>query len=101
MGQPIRISSTTLVDRVAVFDIDRIITGQDGVSYRSSDEADGDDSVPGRLASSIFAADPDVDHVFVASNQIVVRSDGGWDDPALRPLRDVIARFFVFYRDAA
>ena len=98
MGQPITISGTTVDGAVAAFHTDRGITGQDGVSFASADASDG--SFPGDLAARLFGADEAIDHVFIASNQVVVRRDGGWDDDSVAAAGSVVEAFFVFYADA-
>jgi hypothetical protein len=98
MGQPITISGTTVDGAVAAYHTDRGITGQDGVSFPSADATD--ESFPGRLAARLFESDTSIDHVFVASNQVVVRRDGGWDDAGLAAAGEVVEAFFVFYADA-
>jgi hypothetical protein len=96
MGQPIEVSTTVLGD-VLLLSGDRSITGQDGTGYADADAAEADDRFPGRLAGRIFAADPAVRRVFVASSEIVVRRDGGWDDDAAGRVADAVSRFFVHY----
>ena len=100
MGQPITISGSTVEGSVAAFHSDRSITGQDGVSFGSAENAGAADSFPGDLAARLFAADDAIDHVFIASNQVVVRRSGSWDDSTLSAAAGVIERFFVFYADA-
>ena len=98
MGQPIEVTYGTVED-VLLITADRSLTGQDGVAYASSAEAEADDRFPGRLASRLFAADPAIDHVFVASNQVVVRRLGGWDD-SVESATGTVEDFFLHYRDA-
>lgn len=96
MGQLIQVESSVVGD-VAMFHTDRTITGQDGVSFSSADEA-SDDSFPAQLATELFGADPSVDHVFIASNQVVVRRAGGWAQaPVVRVASETVSRFFVHY----
>ncbi len=97
MGRPIQTSSVVIGD-ILILDGDRAITGQDGTVYSSAAEADADGRFPGRLAARIFAADGSVDHVFVASNQVVARRRGGWNDDAVAGVAGVVSEFFVFYR---
>lgn len=99
MGQPIEIVGTTRLDDVIMFDIDRSITGQDGSGYGSLDEARGSDDFPARLAARLFEGVDGVDHVFIASNGVVVRRHGGWDDAAGATAGGIITEFFIFYRD--
>lgn len=100
MGQPITISGSTVEGPVAAFHADRSITGQDGVSFATAEDATAAGSFPGDLAARLFAADDAVDHIFVASNQVVLRRNGSWDDSKLSAAAEVIERFFVFYADA-
>lgn len=94
MGQIINVT-TNVLDDVALFDTDRTITGQDGSAYGSAAEADS--TFPGRLAHRLFGVDPSIVHVFVASNQAVIRRNGGWPPAALKVASDTISEFFVFY----
>lgn len=100
MGQPITISGTTVDGPVAAFHTDRGITGQDGVAFSSAEAAEAAATIPADLALRLFRSDESIDHVYVASNQVVVRRDGGWDDTALAGASGVVTAFFVFYADA-
>ncbi len=95
MGQSIEVEAT-VVDDVALFSTDRALTGQDGRSFSSSDEIDGSD-FPAQLAQRLFTAVPAIDHVFVASNQVVVRRPHGWDDNVVDSASRVISDFLLFY----
>lgn len=97
MGQPITITGTTVEGPIAGFHTDRGITGQDGVSFGAVEHATAANSFPGDLAARLFEADAGVDHVFIASNQVVVRRSSDWDDATLASAGEVIAGFFVFY----
>lgn len=97
MGQSIVIEDHTVVGDVAMFSTDRSITGQDGVAFGSIEEARASSIFPGTLAERLFAEDPGVDHVFVASNQVVVRRPGGWDAAQLSAASDIIIELFRFY----
>jgi hypothetical protein len=100
MGQTINLESSRVIGDVVMLDTDRSITGQDGVSYASVDEAASSDIFPARLAARLFEADAAIDHVFVASNQVVVRRPSGWDDAALTASVDVVQAFFRYYSGA-
>lgn len=100
MGQAIEVE-VAVVDDVAIFSTDRSITGQDGVAYPSAAAAEADSRFPGRLAARLYARDGDLRSVFVASNQVVARKDGGWDKAAAAELSEVIEDFFLFYPEAA
>jgi endonuclease/exonuclease/phosphatase family metal-dependent hydrolase len=95
MGQSIEVEAT-VIDDIAHFDTDRALTGQDGISFSSADGLDGS-TFPSRLAQRLFAEVPAIDHVFVASNQVVVRRPHGWDDHVVAEASRVISGFFLFY----
>lgn len=97
MGQPITVSAATVDGDIAVFDTDRSITGQDGATFGSAQDAVDAGSIPGELAGRLFDADDAVGHVFIASNQVVVGRTGGWDDAALAASTGIVTDFFVFY----
>jgi hypothetical protein len=99
MGQPIEITSTTVVGEVLVVGTDRSVSGQDGAVFTSLDEAAAVDVFPARLACRLFEAVEGITHVFAASNTVVLGRSGGWDDVAVAAAEDVVRQFFVFYRD--
>ncbi|MDX1690496.1 MAG: hypothetical protein R3290_05700 [Acidimicrobiia bacterium] len=101
MGQPIEVLRTTVVGDVLMIDTDRSITGQDGSAFSSASEAEESEVFPGELAGRLFSSDEGIDHVFVASNQVVVRRPAGWDDGSADEAARIVADFFVFYRDQA
>ena len=100
MGQPIDIRSVEVVGDVAVIDTDRGMTGQDGVGFASAEAAAGPGFAPA-LAQRIFESDGEIDNVFIASSQVVVRRRGGWDQGKTDSAAGVVSRFFVFYDEAA
>ena len=99
MGQSITVAGRTVAGDVAAFHTDRAVTGQDGSAYGNAEAARQGEGFAAELSARIFEADDAIDHVFVASNQIVVRRNEGWDDSALEAVSDIVIRFFVFYVD--
>lgn len=96
MGQRIQVRPT-VVGVAAIFDTDRSITGQDGTSYESAEDAASDDRFPGRLAARLFQAGLGIETVWVASNTVVVTRGDDWDDTAVEAAGGVIEAFFVYY----
>jgi hypothetical protein len=95
VGQLISVAAS-VIDDVAVFDTDRSIAGQDGAAYaRGADTDDG--TFPGELAGRVLEVDEAVDHLWIASNQVVARRSGGWDDAAVAAVQTVISDLFRFY----
>ena len=98
MGQPITVVSTIVEAGVAAFHTDRAMTGQDGTGFASGDDAVEAGTIPGDLASKLFASDEAIDHVFIASNQVVVGRENGWDEASLAVAAEIVTTFFVFYQ---
>lgn len=94
MGQLIEVEATPIGD-VALFSLDRSLTGQDGVSLSRGDA--GDEGAPYELARKLFGADQQVGHVYVLSNTVTVQRDGGWDRDEVDATARVIAGLFVHY----
>ena len=97
MGQPITVVSTTVEAGVAAFHTDRTVTGQDGVGFSSGEEAADTGTIPGDLAAKLFESDEAVNHVFIASNQVVVGRETGWDEASLAVAAEIVRTFFIFY----
>ncbi len=97
MGQTIQVATETLGE-VALFSTDRSLTGQDGAGF-GRDESVVRPTFASRLAERLFEADPNVDHVYVASNQVVVRRRSEWVPETAEAAATVIAEFFRFYPD--
>jgi len=93
MGQTIGVTATRIGD-VAIFDLDRSLTGQDSAIFRSS--PDGSEP-PATLARRIWNADAEVTSVQILSNTVTVGRAGGWDDDALEAVGRAIAELFVHY----
>jgi hypothetical protein len=96
VGQRIQVQPT-VVDATAIFSTDRSITGQDGTSYLSLEDAAKDHRFPGQLATRMFESDPATDSVWIASNTIVVKRTGEWSEAASAAAAEVIEAFFLFY----
>lgn len=94
MGQLIGVVATPL-GRVALFDLDRSLTGQDGFTF--SEPPDAAPTPPDLLAQRLFAADEHVETVHVLSNLVTIARNGGWNDESLAVATDVLSKLFVFY----
>ncbi len=93
MGQTIAVDASVIGD-VAVFDLDRSLTGQDGHSFRRP--PDGPTPVE-ILARRLWESDPDVDSVHVLSNTVTVGRAGGWGEQSIASASETIATLFVHY----
>jgi hypothetical protein len=97
MGQQIEVQQRTVVDRVLLVTTDRSLTGQDGAAFSSAAAAVEGTGFGAGLAARLFAGDDAIDHVYVASNELVVQRDGGWDDQSADDASIVVAEFLRFY----
>ena len=100
MGQTIQIWDTDVVGDVLLVSTDRSFTGQDGETYRPGDQIGSDAIFPAQLAARLFESDSSIDHVYVMSNVLSMRRNGGWDDSSVDGARDTVASFFRFYEDS-
>ena len=98
MGQSITVESKQL-DNFCVFTTDRSITGQDGSVFASAAAAGSSDDFPAALAKRLFASDEGIDHVYVASNDVVVRRSPSWDESQVASAAQVIEELFRYYPD--
>lgn len=96
MGQTINVESNPL-DGVCVFGTDRSITGQDGAGFASPEEAAAATGFPATLATRLFESDAAIDHVYVASNDVIVRRAEGWSDDSVAAASSAISDLFRFY----
>jgi hypothetical protein len=98
MGQSITVESKQW-DAVCVFTTDRSITGQDGAGFDSAEAAEDAGGFPGNLASRLFATDKEIDHVYVASNDVVVRRTTSWSVTDVSAAASTIENLFIHYTD--
>jgi len=96
MGQPITVESKPW-DAVCVFTTDRSITGQDGAGYHSKEAAEAATEFSARLAARLYDGDDEIEHVYVASNDVIVRRRSRWDDAAVSTTAETIEQLFLHY----
>lgn len=97
MGQRVEIESSKIVDDSVIVTTDRNFTGADGEGYASADEAGESDTFGARLAEGVFGSDDAVARVFVSSNVVVIRREGGWNADAVSDVSSTIRDFFLHY----
>jgi hypothetical protein len=99
MGQSITVQSKKL-DGFCVFTTDRVITGQDGERFGSSEEAASADGFAAELAVRLFSGDESIEHVYIAASDVIVGRAGGWDGGAVNSAEAVIANLYRHYDSA-
>ena len=97
MGQSIEVMDRAVVDEIAIFGIDRGLTGMDGYGFDSAEEADAGTGPPALLAERLFGGVDRVDRVFVSANDVLVQRTDGWSDDALDTASSIIADLFRHY----
>ena len=96
MGQTITVESKQ-AEGFCVFTTDRSLTGQDGARFGSREEAESAADFPGILAARLFASDDSVDHVYIASNDVIVGRSAEWDSTSIDAAATTIKELFRFY----
>jgi ferredoxin--NADP+ reductase len=94
MGQTIEVTWRVIGD-VALFGLDRSLTGQDGRSF--SEPPDDEAEAASVLARRLFESDDAIDNVHVLSNTVTVRRPGAWDEGILDASSEIIANLFIHY----
>jgi len=97
VGQSIAIKGTEVVDDSVIVTMNRSLTSQVGEGYDSLEAAEAGDSFGAMLARRIFEADESIDRAYVASNTVVLRRSGGWDDARISSISTAIEDLFLFY----
>jgi len=96
MGQSITVESKQIND-VCVFTTDRVLTGQDGVAYGSAEDAASGSGFGAQLAALLFDSDGAIDHVYVASSEVMVRRTEPWDSGAIAAAARTVTDLHRFY----
>lgn len=96
MGQSITVQSKQIED-ICVFTTDRVLTGQDGFAYGSAEEAASEAGFGAQLAARLFGSDNAIDHVYVASSEVIVRRREGWDSDAIAAAAQIVTDLHRFY----
>lgn len=93
MGQQINVKQRAL-GGVAIFDLDRSLTGQDSEIFLRSPSGD---SPPERLARRLWDSDGQLSSVHILSNTVTVARSEPWTEESLSEAGRVITRLFVHY----
>lgn len=99
MGQRIEVLDADVLGEVAIFDTDRSLSGMDGETYTTIDEARAANTYPAGLAERLMLADGSIRSVYTYSNAISVSRSGGWTDETVARSSDLITNFFVVYEE--
>ncbi len=97
MGQKIELKTTKFSKNI-IFDLNRSLSGQDGVTYHNIAHASLTDEVSAQLALKLFQFSNDIDNIFIQSNVVTINfvSNIG---TAVEDYEELIQDFFLFYKD--
>jgi ferredoxin--NADP+ reductase len=93
MGQRITVSAVPIGD-VALFDLDRSLTGQDGMTFYGPSLGS---TPPDSLARRLWESDDQLESVHVLSNSVSVRRSSDWTDEDVETVSEIIANLFIHW----
>jgi len=93
MGQTIEVKAIEFGE-VAVFDLDRSLTGQDARIFTGSPEGD---TPPRTLARRLWQQVDGIESVHILSNTVTVHRGSVWDTESIEDASEVIAKLFLHY----
>ena len=95
MGQLIDVKTTKL-NKTIIFDLNRSVSGQEGMTFHNISEASLIPDVSGQLALKLFQETNDIDTIFIQSNIVTINFNRnlGADTSGVEK---TLENFFVFY----
>ena len=97
MGQKIELK-TTKFNKNVIFDLNRSLSGQDGITYNNIAQASLTDEVSAQLALRLFQFSSDIENIFIQSNVVTVNFSTNIGT-AVEEYEKQIEDFFLFYKD--
>lgn len=97
MGQKIELK-TTKFNKNVIFDLNRSLSGQDGITYHNITQASLTDEVSAQLALRLFQFSSDIENIFIQSNVVTVNFSTNIGT-AVEEYEKQIEDFFLFYKD--
>ena len=95
MGQLIEVKTTKL-NKTIIFDLNRSVSGQEGMTFHNISEASLIPDVSGQLALKLFQETNDVDTIFIKSNVVTVNFNINLGSD-ISEVEKTLENFFVFY----
>ena len=95
MGQIIKVKSTKL-NKTIIFDLNRSVSGQEGMTFHNISEASLIPDVSGQLALKLFQETSDIDTIFIQSNIVTVNFNRNLGSD-ISEVEETLKNFFVFY----
>ena len=95
MGQLIEVKTTKL-NKTIIFDLNRSVSGQEGMTFHNISEASLIPDVSGQLALKLFQETNDIDTIFIQSNIVTVNFSRNLGADTSE-VEKTLENFFVFY----
>ena len=95
MGQIIEVKSTKL-NKTIIFDLNRSVSGQEGMTFHNISEASLIPDVSGQLALKLFQETNDIETIFIQSNIVTVNFNRNLGSD-ISDVEETLKNFFVFY----
>ena len=95
MGQKIELKTTSFNKNI-IFDLNRSLSGQDGITYHNIADASLHEEVSAQLAIKLFQFSEDIDSIFIQSNIVTVNFDKNMGT-GVEEFSKQIENFFLFY----
>ena len=95
MGQLIEVKTTKL-NKTIIFELNRSVSGQEGMPFHNISEASLIPDVSGQLALKLFQETSDIDTIFIQSNIVTVNFDRNIGSDTSE-VEKTLENFFVFY----
>tara|TARA_B100001113_G_scaffold271927_1_gene226673 strand:+ start:114 stop:413 length:300 start_codon:yes stop_codon:yes gene_type:complete len=95
MGQLIEVKTTKL-NKTIIFELNRSVSGQEGMTFHNISEASLIPDVSGQLALKLFQETSDIDTIFIQSNIVTVNFDRNIGSDTSE-VEKTLENFFVFY----
>lgn len=99
MGQVIEVKTTKL-NKTIIFDLNRSVSGQEGMTFSNISEASLISDVSGKLALKLFQDIEDIETIFIQSNIVTVNFHRNIGNDASE-VENTLKNFFIFYKDGS
>ena len=99
MGQIIEVKTTKL-NKTVIFDLNRSVSGQEGMTFNNISDASLISDVSGKLALKLFQEFDDIETIFIQSNIVTINFDRNIGNDASH-IENTLKNFFIFYKDGS
>ena len=97
MGQVIEVNYKQL-GRDLILDLNRTISGKEGISFNNISEASLDKTFSGEMALSLFQNFDDIVSIHILSNSVTISFERNIGTDA-NSVKELISEFFIHYKD--